>query len=86
MIWTKRRFFVPALIALSALHFSLATPTPGQDQQYGKSNPLKLTVTLLAQHYCADRDTEDPRCGGGRSWAKRYSMPTLEFGMSATTR
>src|ERR1700691_835159 len=64
MIWTKRRFFVSALIALSGLHLSLAAPTPGQERPGEKSNPLQLTVTLFAQHDCADRNIENPPVQG----------------------
>jgi hypothetical protein len=64
MIWTKRRFFVPALIVLSALHLSSGAPTSGREQPDGKSSPLKLKVTLHAQHYCADREIEDSPAQG----------------------
>jgi hypothetical protein len=55
----NRRSFVPALIALVALHLSLAAPTYCQQNQDGKNDTLKLTVTLLGQHYCANREMED---------------------------
>jgi hypothetical protein len=64
MIWTKRRFFVPALIAISALYLSSGAPTSGQEQPDGKSSPLKLEVTLHAEHYCADREIEDSPARG----------------------
>jgi hypothetical protein len=56
MIRINQSIFLTALIAVSALHFSLDAPMRGQDQQEGKNNPLKLTVTLLAQHYCVNRE------------------------------
>jgi hypothetical protein len=56
---TNRNIFLAALIALSALHLSLDAPIYGQEKQEGKNNPLKLTVTLLAQHYCANREIWD---------------------------
>jgi hypothetical protein len=59
MIWIRRMTFVGALIALSAVHSSLNAPMYGQEDRDGKNNPLKLTVTLLAQHYCANREIWD---------------------------
>ncbi len=48
-----------ALIVLSALHLSWDAPTYGQQRLAGKNNPLKLTVTLLGQHYRANREIWD---------------------------
>jgi hypothetical protein len=58
-MWTNRRIPVPVLIALSARYLSLDAPTYGQKQQDGKNNPLKLTVTVRAHHYCVNRGIED---------------------------
>lgn len=59
VIRSNRNIFVPALIALSALHLPLDAPAYSQEKQGGTSNPLKLTVTLLAQHCCVNREIED---------------------------
>ena len=48
-----------ALIVLSALHLSWDAPTYGQQRLGGKNNPLKLTVTLLGQHDCVNREIWD---------------------------
>jgi hypothetical protein len=59
MIQTSRTLFVRAVIVLSALHLSWDAPRYGQQRQAGKNDPLKLTVTLLGQHYCANREISD---------------------------
>jgi hypothetical protein len=59
MNWANRRIFVPALIALSAFHLKLDAPARAQEKRDRMNNPLKLTVTLRAQHYCVNREIED---------------------------
>jgi len=38
----------------------LDAPTYGREKQDGKNNPLKLTVTMQAQHYCVNRELDSP--------------------------
>ena len=59
MMWTRGSIVASLLIVLIIPLLSFNARVDGQEEQDGKRNPLRLTVTVLAQTYCVNRTIVD---------------------------
>jgi hypothetical protein len=59
MMWTRGSIVASLLIVLIIPLLSFNARVDGQEEQDGKRNPLRLTVTVLAQTHCVNRTIVD---------------------------